>query len=1158
MQLKRLDIHSLPGIEPGFTFEPASAGVNIVTGPNAIGKSSLARALGYLLRGGQRDDPAALSLEAEFETDGSNLRVLRNGSEVAWYRDGNPASPPVLPGTYQTGLHRLSMEHLLTGDDSDSDLAGELRNRLRGGFDLDAARISLGSRYALNEEKNLSNAKRELRQTEGEYDILERQEQEGLPRLDSEIKAAEDAQERLQRLRLGVDLHNAVDLRKSCAYEFKDYPSGMDKLRGDEQERLAKLERKSEELKDRLQDQERLLDAAERTLEETGLQDSGPDVEALEATGMQLNKLGQKVEKRNNARETLTRADAGLKGAQEYFNDNCDSPKLDAQSLGKAEAIAVPLIKAQSKRNELQLKLEQAGSPPDEAEIDKLYDAGSALREWLALTAAGFGTQPASSSRRERLAFWFILAASGLAVFLAGIQQALPAAVAALVALVVAAWGLFYLRKSPTAGVSTDAVRQRFIRTGLDGPQEWTVAAVDQYLRTQIDKSHSTLILQREHAAQAGGIHPELGKLEEEIEKLRAQKQEAAAELGFDPGLPSISPEIFVQNCRQLAEAQNRYVEAKAGLDAIERDIARDISSVRVFLGQWHRADAATLDDADADWDVHQLQASFQNLKRRSDEANGARRDITRCKEGIQTLEKEIKENRADIGTIFTERGLKADDTIELDRRLGLLGEWKTKQETFQSAKLEEKRVRALLETNPDIIKDVDEDKLAKLQNELTLASDQAEKYTELVRQQAEITTRLKDAGADHNLSRAQVAVDVARTALQDKLEQAWLHEATELLINDVEQTFSTENEPEVLSHARALFQEITANAFDLQLDKEGAFIARDLKQEETRNLDGLSSGTRMQLLLALRLAWIRAQEQGGETLPLFLDEALTTSDEERFAVMANSLERLAGTEGRQIFYLAARRHERALWEYATGSEPPIIDLAAVRFPQQAYSPQDYKVTPPPSLPAPEGRDPEAYASVLGVPLMNPRLEPGMVHLFHLLRDDLVMLHQFINNWRIISLGQLEALLESNAGPTAVTDAELRERLRQRCAVVRNWTALWRRGRGWPVNRIALEQSGVVSDRFIDRVEGLSEEVKGDGEALVQALRTGQVSGFRTSKIEELQSWLSGEGYTDEEDILSVEGRRQQTLQQTIPATSEGIEDVNMVVTWLESAIAAD
>ena len=89
MHLKRLKIQTLPGIEPGFTFEPPGAGINIVTGPNAIGKSSLARALGYLLRE-QKNDPPALSLEAEFESDGTGWRVLRNGSQIVWHRGRQP------------------------------------------------------------------------------------------------------------------------------------------------------------------------------------------------------------------------------------------------------------------------------------------------------------------------------------------------------------------------------------------------------------------------------------------------------------------------------------------------------------------------------------------------------------------------------------------------------------------------------------------------------------------------------------------------------------------------------------------------------------------------------------------------------------------------------------------------------------------------------------------------------------------------------------------------------------------------------------------------------------------------------------------------------------------------------------------------------------
>ena len=1156
MRLKRLKIQALPGIKSGFKFDPPGAGINIVTGPNAIGKSSLARALGYLLRGGQRDDPPALSLEAEFKSGATNWRALRNGSQVAWYRDGNPASPPPLPGAGQTGLYRLSMEHLLAGDERDNELALELRNRLRGGYNLDAPRIELSSRFAQNDEKKLLTAEKNLRQAERQYDDLERQEQEKLPRLNRGIEAAGEARERLQRLHQGLDLHKAVEVKKSCAGELKAYPADMDRLRGNVQERLAGLDKRSGNLREKLREQQRLLHTAQTALEETDLQQSVPEHEPLEAADLCLQGLGQKTASRSNARDALARADAGLKNAREPFNGAGKPPRLDAQSLGQAETVAAPLIKARAGRDVLQQKLDQAGDPPDEAEISKLYDAGSALRKWQAASAVESGSQPASPDRRSRFALWITLAASGLAALLAGMQQALPAMAAALVALGAAALGLFILRqRSPDAGSQAHSARQDFIRTGLAGPTDWNVAAVEEYLRTEIDKRHGSLVLQREQAAQAAGIPAELEKVDADITRLQALKQKVAADLGFDPELPSLSPDMFLQHCRQLFEAQSNYQQAKAELEAVERDIAGDVDLVRDFLAPWRSADAPALEDTVEDRDIHQLRASFQDLKRRVGEANNARNDIKRSEENIQSIQDEIKNNQDETDKLFMECGLETGDRIELDRRLRLLDEWQTKWEALQRAKIEEERIRSLLESHPEIIRDVEEGKEAKLRSDAVLASEQAEMYTELVRQQAEITTRLKDAGKDHRLSQARAAVDAARSALQDKREHAWLHEATELLIDDVDQAFRAENEPEVLRRARALFREITANAFDLRLDKHSEFYAHDLIQNESRSLNELSTGTRMQLLLALRLAWIEAQEQGGEKLPLFLDEALTTSDEERFAVMANSLERLAGAENRQIFYLSARRHEYALWKQVTGREAPTIDLAAVLFPKQAHPLQDYDIALPTPVPAPEGREPEAYASALGVPKLNPRLEPGAAHLFYLLRDDLDLIYQLMDNWRITSLGQLEVLLDSDAGSAAVTDTEQRNRLRRRCAVVRAWMALWRQGRGRPVNRIALEQSDAISETFIDRVANLAETVREDGKALVQALRDGEVSRFQAAKIEELEHWLAEEGYTDQQEILPAEERQRLTLQQAMSDTSADVEDLNQVITWLESSI---
>ena len=1155
MHLKRLKIQTLPGIEPGFTFEPPGAGINIVTGPNAIGKSSLERALGYLLRGACKEDPVALSLEAELVSGDISWRIQRNGSQIIWYQNGSATDKPALPGALQTGLYRLSVEHLLKDDDDhDKDLAQSLRNSLRGGFDLDAPRVELRSRFAQNDEKNLRAAEKNLRGVEGDYDDLERQKKEELPKLDKKIKAAEESQERLQSLQLGLDLDIAIYAKKSCAEELKAYPPGMDRLRGDELTRLTKLENKSEELRGRLREQERRLHAEKKRLEGTGFEQTGPDQEGLDAMELRLQQLAQKVERHSNAMDAVAQAEGGLNRALEPFNGVGRLPDLDAQSLSQAEDVATPLLSAKARQKELQLKLDQAGEPPDEAEIQKLYEAGNALREWLALTAAESGTQPAFPGRVTRLAFWLIAVASGIAAVLAGIQQALPAMAAVLFSLGVAVWGLFRLRRRPAAGSSADGAKQHYTRIGLTGPPDWTATAVEEYLRREIDKRYSALVLQRERAGQAGGIRAELEKVQADITKLWARKEEAALQLGFDPEWPGVSPDIFLQHCRQLLDAQNHRARAQGGLDAVARDIAEDVAEIRGFLDQWRRTDAPLPGGTEELKDINLLQASFQQLKKHVTDANEARKDMARHQDDILVIGKEIKSNNDEINALFTGCGLDPEAHSELGRWLGLLDEWKTKQAALQKAEFKEENIRIRLETYPEIIRQIEESEIAELRSDHNSAEQQAGEYNTLIEQRAEVTTRLTDAGKDHKLSRARAMVDSARAALEDKRGEAWLFEATEVLLDDVEQAYQTEHVPPTLRRAQDLFRAITHGAFDLQLEKDGKFTARDRLQSAQRDLDQLSSGTRMQLLLAVRLAWIEAQEQGGETLPLFLDEALTTSDEDRFTVMAKSLERLADKEGRQIFYLSARRHECALWKHATGNEPPVIDLATVRFRQEAFLPQDYAIVLPPPVPSPDSREPEAYASLLGVPPLNPRLEPGAVHLFYLLRDDLNMLYQFMETWRITNLGQLEALLNSNAGPTAIEEVNVREQLLQRSRATRTWIELWRRGRGRPVNRGVLEQCNAVSGTYIDRVTELAENLGGDGKALVQALSKGQVSRFHTSKIEELERWLADEGYTDEEDILSAEEHRRLTLQQAMSDTGTDVEDLNRVITWLESA----
>ena len=113
MQLRRLEIIALPGIEPGFSIDRFGPGINVVHGPNAIGKSSLGRALRHLLYPHPQRDQG-VRLKAEFASGSSILAVENIGSDVKWRIDGEPSTPPVLPEEAYLGCYVLSLEELLS------------------------------------------------------------------------------------------------------------------------------------------------------------------------------------------------------------------------------------------------------------------------------------------------------------------------------------------------------------------------------------------------------------------------------------------------------------------------------------------------------------------------------------------------------------------------------------------------------------------------------------------------------------------------------------------------------------------------------------------------------------------------------------------------------------------------------------------------------------------------------------------------------------------------------------------------------------------------------------------------------------------------------------------------------------------------------------
>ena len=1174
MRLRKLLIRKLPGIEPGFTFEPPGAGVNLVVGPNASGKSSLTRALKYLL-GNRKGDPPALSLEAELDDGATRWQVTRNGSQIAWRRDGEPAlEGPALPGADQIGLYRLSVEHLLDADDAgDKDLAGLMRKELLGNCDLDALRSAIqpasGSRFGRSDAKALDAAASARLQVQNRYAALQRDE-ETLPDLQRRIEIARDAGKQHDRLNQALTLAAATDARLKRDEQIKRFPPEMAGLRGDEVDRFDGHEKKADKLREELLARRREREAAVADLERTGLAQAAPAGEHVQAAAGKLRTLDTLKADRKNAGAGAVKAEADAQDARAQLGGSGEPPRIDASTCQRAEEIARKLIGAQQRLAELRTQLELAGEAPDPREVDRLRDGARALRDWLA--SRGAETEPAAAA--PAWLAWFAAAGAAAAGGLAAYAQAVPAALVAVLAALLAtaaAAGLWRVRQRPTAASSPTADAERRYRdTGLDAPARWKEAAVRQHLRDMEDEWDERRA-QQKRAGDTDRIQADMGKAQDELDRQEAARADLAAGIGFDPAMPATAFDRFVRLCGAWDRARVQHAEKQALLAQLDREITETARGVRELLDAWPADSGAGNGNDKAGnegptetavdlQDLDLLRKTFERLEARVVEAEKAKATIRGSEDAIKLINQQIAAVESDARQLFAGAGVETGDRAALAARLEQWPEWKAAQKELDAATTKEELARQALEDRHELIERAGAGERAQLQAQRDAVAAKAAKHEELIREQEAIRTKLDETGDDRKLEHASAAEGRARQALEDRHDEALLATATELLLDDVEQAFEAGSKPEILRRAGEIFEEVTAHAFELQLRADRTFAARDTRQGAVRTLGELSSGTRMQLLLALRLAWTEAQERGGATLPLFLDEALTTSDEERFAVMARSLERVANAEDgrqRQIFYLSARRDEAALWLHATGSEPPLIDLAEVRFGVAARAPTEYRVGKRAAVPAPDADESaEEYASRLGVPRCDPRLPPDGVHVFYLLRDDLPRLHALMDTWRIAALGPLEGLLASDAALAALDSADGCIHLRQRCRAVRVWTDLWRQGRGRPVDRGVLEQCGAVSPDFINRVAELAERLRGDGVALVGALRARTLPRFRTSKVEDLQQWLADKDYTDDRERLAADERRRLTLQRVAPATEAAARDVNQVIDWLEAAAA--
>lgn len=1150
MRLTSLTIENLPGIDDPIEIPDIALDVNAVTGPNASGKSSIVRAVEALLYpDSHRGEDIRVS--GTFDVSGTVLHGRRRYDRVTWSSAGEPSEAPTPPDHRHFGSYKLAVEDLNTSGTTEEDLAEQLLRDLAGGYDLRKVRsqpaFHLKMTHGKAASESLRKARADLRKKRLEQQGLKQQEDE-IGGLEEQKAQAIEARTRAQAYQDALDLLDARHATANIRDVLKAYPPDMDLLHGSEAGTLEGNLTKLAECETDIQNLEGRLVTARDDLTKSRLEGS-------ELTDGDIKEHRERIDQFRDAetgREDLSRefaaAQAALAeaasalGVTEIANDI----HVDPETVSKVESLLRRRQSLQARIDHANAELSALPKPPEAPhDVDEIYAGEQDLNRWLT-------HRP---TKRPSLTLGLLWAVGAVALSGAVLSLALTQhlSISTFALLLVLALTTIMLARNPGRHSANEA-RQAYEARELQEPTEWAEPSV-----TALIKQLRELRRLAEQNVHRTGVERRLADLKDQLQPLNTQLHELSTEVGFDGNELGAEFARWLTLAHQLDQGRQRVARAEAELEGAKNRSEERYAPIHDFLALYGEAPGTPRASADV------LRERLDALADRLSQLNTANQTLLETTRQLKRRQGELAGLHLRVQELLVAVGL---DNLgieaaarELRERQDQHTSWQEKQiELAQAESIERDRARKL-EGWDNLESLIDQNDRSALEQGLETAKDTASKADDITQMISDIAAAVRQAEQERELESLEATRSQAESELKRRLREALLARAGRLLLDQAEAEYQQESQPALLQDARQLFAAFTRHQFDLRFDPDAAvhFYAIDTGMAERRTLDQLSTGTRAQLLLATRTAFARQAERGRAALPFFLDEALTTSDAGRFKEIVSALRDAASEDERQLFYLTARPEDIPLWATQDGTTPHTINLAdGTTLSAKPDGPAAFAAPLPPAVPQPNGKTPEEYAVAIGVPAIDPWADPASIHVFHLLRDDLGLLHRLLTAG-IQRLGHLRALLSGRA--TRLLTHDERSRLSARISGAEAWVIGWRTGRGRPANRGVLIESGAVSDKYIDDATEILTKANGDATRLLHAINSKELKGFHNSKRDDLEAYLLEHGHIVHQDRLTPETLRLRVLDALAdhgdgPDLDLAGAEASRLATWCEAAVA--
>lgn len=371
-------------------------------------------------------------------------------------------------------------------------------------------------------------------------------------------------------------------------------------------------------------------------------------------------------------------------------------------------------------------------------------------------------------------------------------------------------------------------------------------------LRAQAEVQLERYVHGREHA-------------EAQLENWRVSWTAEVAGLSLPADTAPRDVEAHLDTLQRLLDRRSKLVDARLRVEKMNADAER-------FEFECGRLVASCLPeilDFAAEPAALRLKRELDHARDQATRANALQLSLAEARDQLEAAERRQVACVEDLRTLVGAASETSDEELDLDRLAARIGT------------LEERLVQQ-------------GDERTSIFGELSLQRSALETMDGNAKQ-AELAEQAE-------AQRAQVLGDVRR--------YAELAIARQILEQEID-AYRRANQGPLLEHAGRLFGELTRGAYPTVLsdagdDGKARLVALSASQREVA-VEALSSGTRDQLFLALRLATLAASIERSEPMPLIADDILIEFDDERTQATLEVLARFG--ERTQILLFSHHRH---------------------------------------------------------------------------------------------------------------------------------------------------------------------------------------------------------------------------------------------------------